>query len=127
MTENRDGPKPDLSGALKLHQAGRLDAAQAAYEAVLAAHPDNADTENLLGVLLAQKDQLSDAMARFARATALAPGVADYWFNRGECARRMAQPENAIDWYRAALRLRPQYKDAFSNLAALLAQADRHD
>jgi len=123
----KDGPKPDISDALKMHQAGRFDAAQAAYEAVLAAHPAHADAENLLGVLHTQQARLPDAMARFARATELEPENADYWFNRGECARRLEQPGNAIDWYRTALRLRTQYKDAFSNLAALLAQSDRHE
>jgi tetratricopeptide (TPR) repeat protein len=127
MSENQNGSKSDLSRALKLHQAGETEAAQAAYEAVLAADPQHADAENLLGVLHAQQARLHDAMARFARATALEPENADYWFNRGEGARRLEQTEDAVDWYRTALRIRPQYKDAFSNLAALLAQSDRHD
>ncbi|MEP4378103.1 MAG: tetratricopeptide repeat protein [Alphaproteobacteria bacterium] len=127
MTDKKTGSKQSLSNALKLHQGGQLGAAQAAYEAVLAADPEHADAENLLGVLLAQTDRLTDAMARFARATELDPKNALYWFNRGEGARRMERTDDAIEWYRKALRFQPDYEDAFSNLVALLAQSDRHD
>ena len=127
MSETSNGSKPDLSGALRMHQTGNFEAAQKAYEAVLEAHPDHADAENLLGVLHGQRGRLSEAMARFTRATELEPTNAVFWFHRGECARQQEQIEDAVDWYRAALRIQPQYKDAFANLAAVLARADRYE
>lgn len=127
MTDTGERAKPDLSNAVRLHQAGQLDAARAAYENALAAHPDHADAHNLLGVLDAQEGRLAEAMDGFSRATDLDAGNADYWYNRGECARRLERPDDAIAFYETALRLRPDHTDAFNNLTVVLARTGRYD
>ena len=54
-----------------LHSSGRLDAARAAYEAMLSATPDDADLLGLLGALKAQQGELQTAQEMLHRSLSL--------------------------------------------------------
>ncbi len=56
------------------HREGRLDDAEAAYRAVLAASPRQVDALYLLGMLVGQRGASGEATALLERALALAPG-----------------------------------------------------
>ncbi len=60
-----------LEHARALHRAGRLTKALKAYEALLAATPDDPDLVGLLGVLALQQGRLSDAEACLRRSLSL--------------------------------------------------------
>jgi len=66
-----DNTAENRKQARSLHGAGRLDAARAAYEAMLAAAPDDADLLGLLAALTAQQGQLEDAVEMLRRGLAL--------------------------------------------------------
>ena len=67
-----------LVEAVRHHQAGRLQRAEASYRRVLAAHPD---AEHLLGVIAHQTDRNDIAVALIGKAIAANPGVALYHNN----------------------------------------------
>jgi tetratricopeptide (TPR) repeat protein len=64
-----------FEAALALHQSGDLDAAQAAYHAILAAEPGHADTIGLLGVLAHQRGRPDAALDLIDRALGLRPDL----------------------------------------------------
>lgn len=65
---------PRLVAALAAHQAGKLDAAAAGYEAVLVESPREFDALHMLGVVLYQRGEFERALDLLERALALQPG-----------------------------------------------------
>ena len=57
-----------------LHSSGRLDAARAAYEAMLSGAPDDADLLGLLGALNAQQGYLEAAQEMLRHSLTLEAG-----------------------------------------------------
>ena len=84
--------------------------------------PDNAETHYNLGLALIQADRSRDAVETLQRAVLLEPddypeahySLAHAFANRGEAGK-------AVDEFREALRLRPDYEAALRDLALLLA------
>src|SRR5216683_492491 len=103
---------PDLSAAIDLHRAGRLREAAAAYEAVLAAVPNDAEALHLSGVLRHQLGDHAGAVDRMVRAVAMRPNVPRYHANLAEAYRALGQFDRAVGCCQAALRLGPDYPDA---------------
>jgi len=113
-------PSDDFAAALRLHQAGHRDQAEAAYRRILAAEPDHADALHLLGVLLHQRGRHDEALDLIGRALDRRPGRADYRNNLGVALKAAGRFDEAIAAYREALRLHPAYADARSNLGLAL-------
>ena len=65
--------RPDLSEAIALERAGRLDEAAARYRLILESHPDSVRAWVNLGNVRSQQDQEADAERAYRRALALAP------------------------------------------------------
>jgi len=106
--------------ALALHEAGRLDAAEVAYRALLAAHPDDAETLHLLGVLYQQREQHAEALALIAQAIALCPERAIFHGNLGSVLLALGDASTAIIAYQRALQLAPAHANTRFNLGVAL-------
>ncbi len=65
--------RPNLSEAIALERAGRLDEAAARYRLILESHPDSVRAWVNLGNVRSQQDQEADAERAYRRALALAP------------------------------------------------------
>ncbi len=113
----QQAPDPRLREALGLHQAGRLDEAEAAYRNILDAAPDQLDALQLLGVLFGQTGRLEQAHDMLSRAAAIRPGDANINYNLGECCRQLGRTQAAIEAFSAALAAAPNYADAAVGLA----------
>ena len=107
------------------HQAGRLDEAQAGYEAVLAAEPGNFDAEQLLGVIALKRARPQQAVRHFTRAVDIFPQNAGAHNSLGESYRRLGRLEEAHASLRQALALDAQLVEAHFNLGGLLRQLGR--
>ena len=115
--EKKQGkPSPGLGQALQLHQAGQLDAAEKLYRQVLAAQPDHADANYLLGVICAQRGQFDQAMPLIGRAIEINPNAAAYHSHMGNVLRGLGQFDRAVQSCRRALALQPDYPEALYNL-----------
>jgi len=101
-----------LAAGLEHHRAGRLEAAAAAYGAVLAENPDDAEGLNLFGVLAAQQRDFAKAVTLLSRAVQLAPNVAMHRSNLGAALRDFGRPQEALPHIDRALALQPGYWDA---------------
>jgi tetratricopeptide (TPR) repeat protein len=119
---------PDiLQTAIRHHQEGRLDQAEALYRGLLRANPVHADALHLLGVISHQRGRHREAVELIERALALHPGTATYHVNLAGAYRAAGDLTQAAAHCRAALRLQPDNAEAHNNLGLalqMLGQAD---
>lgn len=71
-------PPSPLQQVIVDHQAGRLQQAEAGYRSILARLPNDANTLNLLGVLLTQQGQWQEGAALIERAVTAYPDQQDF-------------------------------------------------
>ncbi|MBN1569445.1 MAG: tetratricopeptide repeat protein [Acidobacteria bacterium] len=115
-----DAAKPNINDAVKLHQAGRLDEAEAVYRQILAVEPAQSDAIHLLGVIAYQRKRFDEAIDLIGRAIALNKRIADYHNNLGNVFLAQHRLKEAEDCYRRALKLNPGYSDAHNNMGNVL-------
>ncbi|HVW21786.1 MAG TPA: tetratricopeptide repeat protein [Opitutaceae bacterium] len=104
---------------LLYRDSGRL------FTDVLSRNPGSAMAHNNLGVVIAERRDLSGALAQFQEALRLEPGYAEAERNLGLTLARQGRPADALPHYRAALRLRPNYPDAEDDLGNALLALER--
>lgn len=110
-----------FSEAQQLHASGRLDAALALYEQCLREAPDDWRALTRLGLLRVQQRRFDLAREPLARAVALNPGGAEAHAWLGEVDRNEGRLEAAVDSYRQALAVQPDFAAAWFNLGLALA------
>ncbi len=115
-----------LAAALAHHQAGRLETAETAYLAHLAARPADSEANHLLGVLRHQLGRSADGRALIRTAIAQAPDVAAYHANLGLIEAALGDNAAAIAAFERASSLQPAIAAAVRPALAqtLLAMSD---
>ena len=98
--------------AVALHHSGQLAAAQAAYEAIVAADPAHADAWHFLGVVAIQSDDPLRALDWIGRAIAINPGNAMYYMNHGNVLRQTGHMQAALASFDQAIAMAPDFADA---------------
>jgi Tfp pilus assembly protein PilF len=116
-----------LRQAVALHQAGRLDEAEATYRGTLAADPGNFDALNLLGVVLYARNRPEEAIGLIEAAIRINPRVADAHGNLGNALRAIGRLDAAADSYRTALRLAPDLAELHFGFALVRLQQEALD
>jgi protein O-GlcNAc transferase len=115
-----------LNTALAHHQAGRLADAQALYDAILQSEPGQSDALHFSGLLACQTDRGKAGLALMRASIAVNPNAV-YYNNLGNALLQRGQIVEAIDGYRHAVALRPDYAEAHNNLGHALREAgDAH-
>src|SRR5262245_19829091 len=115
----------DLVEALSYHQAGDLDRARDAYNAILAERPSNPDALHLLGMLELQLGRAHEAEALIRRAVALCPKEASYRASLAEVCRVLGQNDDAISHCAAAMELQLENPELLCNVGATLLSLKR--
>src|SRR5690349_6043650 len=92
-----------LSEAFDHARLGRFDAAEERLNAVLAARPDNASADHLLGVIRAHQGRMDDALLLIRRASSSPAATAEMHASLGAVLYRLGQTHEAIDAYERAL------------------------
>lgn len=111
--------------AIAHHSAGRFAAAVPLYQAVLAATPDHAEANHLLGMILAQHGQMEKACEFLGRASAAKDATPEMHNNFGVTLHGLGRADAAADAFIKALTARPRYAEAFNNLGSLYKEAGR--
>jgi predicted TPR repeat methyltransferase len=114
-----------LKEAVALHQAGKLDEAQARYRQVLAREPRRFDALHLLGVVLRQQGDAEGAVALIEQAIAIDPAQASAHCNLGAALQDLGRSEDALANFEAALQRNPGYPLAWSNRGNALRKLGR--
>ncbi|WP_448205819.1 O-linked N-acetylglucosamine transferase, SPINDLY family protein [Azospirillum sp. sgz302134] len=128
MTARTDANQTDAAFATAMadHRAGRLDAAEAGYRAVLRADPGHAHANNNLAILLRATGRGDDAVACYRQAVRTSPEDAAVRSNLSCALADLGRVDEAVVAVRVALALRPDYADAWFN-AGNLCQAAGDD
>jgi uncharacterized protein (TIGR02466 family) len=126
-TGSGDGAAPDprLVEARRLHQAGDGPGAERAYRRLLDGQPGNPVALHDLGVLLAQRGRMDDALAALEAAAGLAPGRPDWQSDLGNALLALDRVEEAVAAYRRAIAVAPGFAQGHYNLANALRAAGR--
>lgn len=117
MTKDVD---EELRRGVSAHRAGDLDAAAAAYGAILAALPGHADALHLMGLVRAQQGASEEAVTLIRDAIAGNGTVALYHGNLGRALKAMGDDAGAVLALRDAVRLAPEEASFHADLAAAL-------
>jgi tetratricopeptide (TPR) repeat protein len=116
----RDDPGALLQRAIKLADAGDVDAAITAHEAALAIDPSLGQAHaNLIGLYGRQRN-FARAEEHYRAVVALGVNVADAHYDYGVLLGLQERWEAAADAYRRALVLNPLHAEAHNNLGQIL-------
>ena len=107
---------------------GRLDAAEAAYRALLADDAENAAAirANLAAIAVARGDGAA-AEAEARAALAESEDDANGWNALGLGLKMQGRAKPAVDAFRAAVAVDPRHAEAWANLGGLLAATGDRD
>lgn len=108
-----------IQAALAAHQAGRLQEAEAMYWELLRQNPYDASAMHLAGVVALQNQQFERAVELISKAIGISPNVPEFHHNIGAAYRVLGEFETAEKHYRRSLELKPDYAEAYFNLAAV--------
>lgn len=117
-----------FSDAQKLHQRGKLDAAQREYERILQKAPDFGRARVGLGIVLLMKGRPQDAVEEARRGMKdQAHPDAGQWINYGNLLQSAGHIDEACAAYEEARRLQPDKELIKVNLASLYMKQGRLD
>ena len=109
-----------IQRAIRRHQNGELEQAEALYREVLQLEPNNADALHLLGVIANQRGQNEIAVDLIEKAIKVNQAVPFYHYNAGNAYSALNKFEEAVACYQRALLLNPDYYEALNNLGNAL-------
>lgn len=98
----------------------------AIWQSSVAAWPDNARSQNNLGLALQDRNR-DAAMARYHRALEIDPGFAHAYHNIGNTLRLLGRPAEAIPFAERAVELEPDNLDSRISLGSVLGAQGRLD
>lgn len=112
-----DAAAPEVlyNKALALYQMGLLDDAGTGIEAYARAHPDDAEAQNALGVVMLRQKNYASAKAHLDRAIALRPEQGNYYYNRANILKEQKQFREAVEDYGRAIAFMPDMAAAYVN------------
>ena len=114
-----------LKEGLAHHNEGRLDEAEACYRRILAANPDHADANHLLGVIAHQRGDHRAGIALIEKALVQRPKAAVYHRNLGTALLATGEAARAAEAHRTALALQPDFAEAHHSLAEALRTLEK--
>jgi tetratricopeptide (TPR) repeat protein/2-polyprenyl-3-methyl-5-hydroxy-6-metoxy-1,4-benzoquinol methylase len=115
------------ASAMEHHRAGRIAAAEAACNAVLAIEPKHIGSLYLLGLIAQQAGRADIAIGFFAKAIAANDRIPELHAQLGLACRAAGRLDEAVRHYRRALALNPDLMSAHYNLGNALREQGKLD
>lgn len=116
-----------LQEAVRLHQQGRRDEAEAIYRKILRTEPTSHRVLNLLGLAAFQRGNFDDALRDLGRAASIAPRVVKYHYDLGVVAQTHGLLAESVGHYQRALALDAGSAASWENLGVALFDQDRNN
>lgn len=114
-----------LKIAIDEHQSGHFQRAQELYVMILQRDPGNVDAIHLLGVLANQGKKPEMAVELIERAVAARPTEPIFRYNFSDCLYKVGRKEDAVNELKEAVRISPDYYEAWNNLSQILVELQR--
>lgn len=105
---------------------GRLDEAGRRIERAVAIWPDSGAVRGRRAAWLAASNRWEDAWREAVEATRLEPYLIDSWMYRAQFARETGRRDDALESWRAALRLNRFHSFAAASYAAMLMEEQKY-
>ncbi len=115
-----------IQAALDHHQAGRLPQAEAILQQILQVEPNHPDALHFLGIIALQGGKKSVSVELISKAISINPTSLMY-YNLGLVLRAQGKLDAAAESYQQALRIKPDYAEAYNNLGNLFKDQSRLD
>jgi tetratricopeptide (TPR) repeat protein len=115
-----------IDDAVALHRSGRLDEADAIYQAILQQQPDHADALHLSGQLEIQRGNHAAAFGLIRRATELQPDNPVFYSSLGAALKGLGHFDAAVASYDMALAIQADYAEAHYNRGNALVELRQH-
>jgi len=116
-----------ILGLLTWQQCRMYDNAETFYRTILEQNPDAWMAHDNLGVLLARRGKLPEAIAHYQSALRLKSDSAEIYHDLGTGMLLAGRLPEAVDDFNEALRLQPGYAEAHYHLGSVLARMGRMD
>jgi predicted O-linked N-acetylglucosamine transferase (SPINDLY family) len=116
-----------VASALREHQHGNYQEAEALYRSVLLREPDDFNALHLLGMLLHQLGRQEESLGLLRQSVAIAPEVAHFHSNIASVLGKLKRPEEALHHLREARRLKPALPEAHNNFGVTLEALERYE
>ena len=130
MTEEKEQTKTiqqSIDLALQHHQSGELTKAEAIYQQVLKADPDQPVALHLLGVIAHQVGENDIAIDFITKALIIDPYYVEAHSNLGNTLKALGKLDEAVTSYETAISIKPDYAEAHSNHGAALQELGKFD
>lgn len=114
-----EAPVPFLNRAIALEALGRYEEAIADCKTAIENDPEEYAAWFNLGNVDARVNKYNDALAAYARASLLAPGIAGYRLKQALVLFQLERPEEAKKLMQGLVRKYPNYAEAHAALAAV--------
>lgn len=108
-----------LNNAVRLHEQGRLDEAEAMYRQLLEISPEHTDVLYLLGMLALQRKSFDSAIDLLYKAVRLAPEAVAYEFTLAQALQDAGHPKEALEHYNAVLKKDDKLPEAYHNIGII--------
>ena len=112
-------PRRNLESAFEDLRAGRIQPAQETADQLLLAYPDHPGVRNLLALVALDQNAPQQAAQHLEHAIRIDPREPIFHCNLGEALRALNQTDKAIESFRRALELKPDYLNAAINLGSV--------
>jgi tetratricopeptide (TPR) repeat protein len=113
--------------ARRLHEAGRLADAEAAYRNFLKKHGPDAGALANLGAVLAGQDRFDEAISSYRQALKLAPQLAGIRLNLGIAQFKRGRFEEAVQEFTGFLKAEPEHRQALQLRAISAFELERFE
>jgi tetratricopeptide (TPR) repeat protein len=123
-----DWPEAEVDLALACYMAAQNDRAEAVLLRLLEREPEHLEGVKGLATVTLAQGRHEHALALHEKLLRLGGPDADVFFNCGILAQNLSQTRRAVDYYREAIALRPNFAEALLNLGhALLDLGNREE
>lgn len=116
-----------MQQAIRLHQTGRLGAAEGLYRRILEIQPGHPSAMHFLGLACHQRGQREEGIALMSKAAAAEPNHSVFHNNLGNVLAESGRFDEAAAAFQRVLELKPSDADTHNNLGVLNKRRERLD
>ena len=117
----------DRKEIINLYSSGKLVEAKNKVVQLLKKYPNDPVLYNLLGAILAEQNNLDEAIVNYKKSIQIKPDYASAYNNLGTTLQKLQKFDEALNYYQQAIKFVPSFAQAHNNLGALYKELNKLD